>query len=913
MTYEQPNCPPKKGKKKVAALLIAIGSGLATLIAATAIVWAVANQTTPLEKTVSAILPDLSTLEVEQGEVRVQGTLGEDILCSSGTVPQGFRPLPFDIVAAQSEKGEMYIKGSVGFEDDPADVVLMSGDEQLYLSSSLMGDRTLGLAAKDAEDIKDQLRESLFAPDSGSRYALPQEQFDSLLEMLTDETDEDLSAADQIKLNKAMKRILRRMESILEEQLEDETRKKTEVSLYDGKAEATLYTYTFSAGLVDALLAGLRAEMTEHDDLRTVVELLGKENGAATKLQVSGLSASRLATGDTAEAAQGSDTWEAFCETLEDALKSIEKSVADEPFKVRLVYAVRGGYLVRAEVVLTHLGENGEAYTNSVGRVWQESIVCLFCKDPSEDPSFSITYKEQSDPGTLYQKEGKTYLTVNMVYTKENDGEAYQLDLKTCQYEGSHQTQLWHSVYFARKGDKTTGTYDLAYEYTVGESTRNSDSFSKIPVLKANAGGTYRFGKNESTLTFDRYGFYMRGDKIVRYDVDDSPVELTWKPTPTIPESPANATPLLGMTETELDELLTTVNENYRRKATALRQATGLSVFEPSASVTFGSELATVGNSTSTSCKAYAVDGESGLVYLASSKYVNGLPGGEVKALDPKTGSYLKPIYKGDDEPRALSICGDKIAVAFMGTNKQAFRVEIYHKETGERLDVIYPYGENNRDGSVPLQGIYLLPNHLLVSYKGKLSKIDLETKKRVIPSYHLTGAQYLRNDKADTLMVYGKIEVEAGQKDPKQYAVYWVDMTKGTSKHKIVVDSSAKVYLANDYVCIRYSRWDIRYYDMEGNSVDVTASLNASVFKSAEYPIAIDSRYEFFEDDGLRVFDKNGYHMEDMGVSLHRVYEIGDGEYIVTVLPDEKHSWIESLFYVHIESSMELIPIPAR
>ena len=204
MTHEQ-SCPSSGSwsrKRLIITLIASIGGSLTVLLATLILILTLANRETPLEKTLSAVLPDLSILSAEQGELRINGELGKDVLYDEGDAPENFQPLPFDIVAAQNKKGEVYFSGSLGYEDNPVAATLTGGEGYLYLASPLMGDQVLGLTAENAQDMETKLKQSLFAPDSGSRYALSQEDFDSLLEMLTVE-DEDMSVIDQVRLQKA--------------------------------------------------------------------------------------------------------------------------------------------------------------------------------------------------------------------------------------------------------------------------------------------------------------------------------------------------------------------------------------------------------------------------------------------------------------------------------------------------------------------------------------------------------------------------------------------------------------------------------------------------------------------------------------------------------------------------------------
>ena len=393
--------PPKRGK---AALLIGIVS--AVVLCAALIIGCAAlgvfDTRSPFEKTVSALFPDAPVLleNIEDGgRVQVSAALGSDLVETVGR-----NPLLLQMTSTAGQDAWL-LEGGLGAENAMLDVALLADRQGLQLrSQQLLGDDVLSLTLGEA--LCEQLDASIFAPDSGSVYAMDKEAYTLLrdqLEMLLQTDGEAATDVPTAALQEQLRLVWEEISAKLMAELTVSQGKET-MSLLDGEKRVLVLTVTFDEQLLVVLADEIAAHWTDNDALYDAVR-------EAVRLSL---------------AQSGSDTDELLSETmkqLDDAIKQMRDTVRelakDDFLDVTVRYATSGGYFVALDADVTWSvpdTQNSESSSGSARLQW------TFGAKPRKHPDFDLTFTARAD--------GEQTALATMTYRRTERADRLELTLE---------------------------------------------------------------------------------------------------------------------------------------------------------------------------------------------------------------------------------------------------------------------------------------------------------------------------------------------------------------------------------------------------------------------------------------------------------------------------------------------------
>ncbi|MBQ8718814.1 MAG: hypothetical protein IJY66_06075, partial [Clostridia bacterium] len=393
--------PPKRGK---AALLIGIVS--AVVLCAALIIGCAAlgvfDTRSPFEKTVSALFSDAPVLleNIEDGgRVQVSAALGSDLVETVGR-----NPLLLQLTSTAGQDAWL-LEGGLGAENAMLDVALLADRQGLQLrSQQLLGDDALSLTLDEA--LCEQLDASIFAPDSGSAYAMDKEAYTLLrdqLEMLLQTDGEAATDVPTAALQEQLRLAWEEISAKLMAELTVSQGKET-MSLLDGEKRVLVLTVTFDEQLLVVLADEIAAHWTDNDALYDAVR-------EAVRLSL---------------AQSGSDTDELLSETmkqLDDAIKQMRDTVRelakDDFLDVTVRYATSGGYFVALDADVTWSvpdTQNSESSSGSARLQW------TFGAKPRKKPDFDLTFTARAD--------GEQTALATMTYRRTERADRLELTLE---------------------------------------------------------------------------------------------------------------------------------------------------------------------------------------------------------------------------------------------------------------------------------------------------------------------------------------------------------------------------------------------------------------------------------------------------------------------------------------------------
>ncbi len=354
---------PVTAKKRVKPIVLIVSAAVLCAALIVGIVLATLFAKSPFEKTMQAVFPSTELFEelmTEGGTLTVNGELADDLL------GEGLQePFCFSADCAFSLDGTL-VTLTAGAKDDRIDLSLLQDEKGLQMySDRLLGDKAYGIFF---EGLMDAIDASPFAPESGSSYALSREMYDLIkeyAELLEEEPQTYEHTA--LALAKATNAMLEKTE----------TYKKNEtVSLADGDAKAKVYAYTFDEDAVNAFVDTLTDEWENNDAFRKEIESADPEGQLAS-----------------------------FAKAVVEELKARDETFF-EGFTVTYKYAVKGGYLVYADVLLSL--DDGDNDSETL------LFAVKFTKNPKKDPSYEMEFSSTN--------RGKTTSRYLVTYRKSDDG-----------------------------------------------------------------------------------------------------------------------------------------------------------------------------------------------------------------------------------------------------------------------------------------------------------------------------------------------------------------------------------------------------------------------------------------------------------------------------------------------------------
>lgn len=373
---QAPKAPSSAPRRRRVILLLCCALLVAALAATACVLLLTRKKTTPLEKTLLALMQDegMPADQVNTDAGRFVLTLGRDVLGKAAKAPL---TLEGSTVYAGRKTGVALRFGTA--EQTVGGQALFSEDA-LYLASPELFGQTVYSIPLDDETL---LRESGLNPESGEAYALPQEIFDALCRaaklleaMRADETQKESVSA-----------ILGRLKTVLQKNLKIEKAAKT-VDLIDAGRECETVTYTLDSDGMTALLRALKEEL----DRAHPIEQLNALSPVGSVI---------------------TETDESLSHTLDRILESRAQ------LSLSFSYALLEGYLVRADARFEILG-----YPNADDRLELLAEV-RFASDPAARREAEATF--------TYRENGKSVLALSLSYANTGIGEAgRRLELSAC-------------------------------------------------------------------------------------------------------------------------------------------------------------------------------------------------------------------------------------------------------------------------------------------------------------------------------------------------------------------------------------------------------------------------------------------------------------------------------------------------
>ncbi len=695
-----PTPRPEAGRGKAAAVTVAILAGifaaLCILIGVGAGHLRAANES-PVWRTLRAVVPGVEVVENflhTGGVVSVEGSLGDAII---PTVPAD-KNFGFLAEFCVDQRGRMQVGAELySGEDALGDLSVFFGEKGLSVNSASLLD---GELAVPFAGVAERLEQSVFAPDSGSSYAMDAESFEALLEMARiydttleamtpDETDPD--AVSLAEVDAVLNDILTRLKAV--EGLEKDEERR-EVELLDRTVKAKVYTYRADEQYVLAVLNFLRTEWQNNDELERIIR--------------AGLRSTVTAEGGTeADLDKAVDKAYANLSTrFHAAIRDVEKAYDGVALAITLEAAVKSNYLVAADLSFAISPAEGEdtakaaetaPATDGTADAAEHpangiTATLRLTSDPSENPSFTLDLYTYAD--------GKT---TDRVTASRTDVEEVARNLSTWElasYEYSYDLpHVEERVAFVFE-HRPSGAYSASLTRT---SARGPFRESVLPshrkeTLTVTAEGKFYLDNRFLNLELDRLtvtNHEVEDGKTLTYAEDDLYLYLSIAATTlTAPPLSADAPDPLTMSEEELNTRLADFDERFVTFRRAVNEALGMEVFKPNYVPAFSGELAVTDSMTH-----YAADAQTGHVILITTA-------GETSQMtiyDP-SGAAMKELYtvKLDRAVAAMDADGGRIVLSYKATDKirQDGDIHVFSAEDGRRLDTftVKRYYSSNLD-----------------------------------------------------------------------------------------------------------------------------------------------------------------------------------------------------------------------
>lgn len=366
-----------------AIALGAAGAGIAIAVSA--------NSDSPFMKTMKAVMPELELYEkVAEGG----GEYGLNVKIDKDILPQLSSPIDVSLNAKSSKNAALF-GANVAIGDSKIDMSIGStGDELLVKSEALLGESAYYVNIKDK--FLEELDNSIFAPESGSKYAIPQEFYDALKESIENSSKNEETAE---IFEDAIKNIAKEIKKVVEVKKENK-----EIELVDGVTKAKVYTVVMDQTTLVKIVDIVIGELETNEELREAIE-----------------SYTALAESDDDSEGEAKDVVDEIIEGLKETKPEIEKS----SFKVTLTSAEKSGYMVALTADIND--ENEDVLDFS----W------VFSSDPEKNPEFDLKVVVVAEETvelvakyTLEEKDGDTTKKLEMT-AKEGSVEMLKLSAVT--------------------------------------------------------------------------------------------------------------------------------------------------------------------------------------------------------------------------------------------------------------------------------------------------------------------------------------------------------------------------------------------------------------------------------------------------------------------------------------------------
>ena len=386
--------PPKKKKKgkgaavTAAVLVIVVSAALLICMAL-----GIFSRTDPWERTLEAVFPPVAMLEdmaTRGGLVSLDASIASDL---SDRVQE--EPVRLNAEVALG-RGGVRFSGAMGSKGHMLDVglVIDAKGGQIYSERLLDG----GYSAS-FEGLMEAIDASIFAPDSGTDYALPKELYDGLKEFVDALNDPEQDGKKFEATSAVMQKIIRGvMESA------EITRNEMTLTLIDANTPTDVTLITLDAAAIatlrDILLDEWKNNSVFYEELCELCEIY-----------VSAL---------PDEAVEQEIDVDALVEDLYGEIKAVLDEFVElaeqNDFQLKITYATHAGYMVFLSVdarMSVEINQKGTRQTTGATLNW------TFTSRPDRDASFDIvlvTYKgsEREKPLVISHRQERERFSFTM-------------------------------------------------------------------------------------------------------------------------------------------------------------------------------------------------------------------------------------------------------------------------------------------------------------------------------------------------------------------------------------------------------------------------------------------------------------------------------------------------------------------
>ncbi len=483
-TGEGPHPKRKKRTRQVVLIYIALFAVVCIAVGVTVSTIRAINDG-PVWRTLRAVIPGAETIETmvqAGGDVQIAGSVGGELLSLlNGTDAEALNYenyIGFYAGVAYNPYGEFHAYGSLSdTRGDIADVDFIFRQNGAELSSNTFLREPLAVEFK---GLAERLENSIFAPDSGSDYALDESAFETLLDMARSydptvprDPDSGISVAEmESVLTDVFKRVI---ETAEKEMIIRKTR--NDVKLTDGSARAKLYTYTFTETYVFALIDALRIELDENEDLEDLLRRYYSTSGDGT------LTDEELE--DMNEIA-----YKEIITHIKDTLSKIEQYVTDNPFTCHIEAGIKSRYLVSLNVRLSFSDTTEADVIDRDGTpINGYTFSARFSSNPKYDPSFNIQLTQVQNKQTVF------VLTAEQSVKTDSAKITRTFSVNLDSYENDRVVNQWNGTVTAAV--RTSGAYVLDAELTYKEGNVTAT------ILDLTAEGRYQSEFNTTYLSLE--------------------------------------------------------------------------------------------------------------------------------------------------------------------------------------------------------------------------------------------------------------------------------------------------------------------------------------------------------------------------------------------------------------------------
>lgn len=611
---------------KKALIISAIALVLAGSVIAGVLIFLGGKESSPVENTLREVFPALSYL----GEITEEGgrlDLSADISSDISKTIKG-KPLEVDISIIGNDK-ESSVLGTLGSGDDRFDILYYATPDEISIYSERFYDGGFKVSK---DTLMEDLEGSVFAPDSGSKYALDAETFEEIkkgIEQLSD------SAKGEELISKAIENIIKKTEDSF-----DVKAKKETVEVKGSSFKADMVEISADGKTLFALAEAIRDEWNENTELREYLEENLTVNASGKPLDIE--------------------------ESLDELVDKTRDIAKDNDLSITMRLAVKGEYMVAFSV-------EGELFVDKTPVRFELSVD--FSEDPSKTPDMDARLSVTLDGEEL----------ISSYFSIENGmlGEE-----KLIEIDAEFVMNVKNGVNTVHSGFsiETDTTVSSAGDYSFGGTVFGISGIgelkgeSYVKLLSAEMKGNTRIENDGFSVSLNKIVVhsYQRDIPIEELALDSSVFELRGckgKFDAVRPDE-NKLTPFFEITEAELDGLAETLSENFQKGADSINSTIGYNVFEKAPELEF---LGYVDEKANSGYLFYAVDRQTKRLFVYSDK--------KIRAYDAIT---LEPLGSIDVYEIISAMDADGGRLVFAYDSPSDPYIYVYNAETLKKESSVY-------------------------------------------------------------------------------------------------------------------------------------------------------------------------------------------------------------------------------